>query len=254
MARLFNATTDSLVCGTVTLPLTAGTLMFRFYPTFAQADGVQRAWFGQWNAGFTRAFDCEKLATNALSLGWLGVADTRIAVASASYTMNTNMWNDMVIAWSGAVTTAYLNGVSIGSAGLSTTDLTGRNRTIGNIQGFPLNASSRMADFAVLSQALLLGQVQRYHAGVPANLIVPQAVEMYLPITGTALELTLAFSGARTQATIAGTTRAPDPWMLMQAARRRAVRKVVAASGSGPLIFGGQLLRSALLRGGRLVG
>lgn len=184
MARLFNSTSDKISLNTTSTGAN-GSIGCWFYPTWDQNDSTEHDWYDQRSG--SDAFTFTKHSDNKLYVGWIaGGVDYRVILSTGSYVINQNQWNHICFTWDDTTNASelFLNGSSVGTKStLATTTLTG-TRTIGNQAASVTNASMRIAEFAVWSQALALADVAQMARGASPFLANPRYLIDYLPLVG----------------------------------------------------------------------
>lgn len=156
MSVMFATTSDALHTMGVNIPVSAGTIWFWVKPTWAQTDSADHDFLDLTFTG-TPFLRMEKYLDNHLYCGWNNISDTRVALASGSYTLNQNQWNLFMLDWTNATSTDLFlgNATAIGSnAGASTFTTLGATLTLGNVLSKTVNAACKMAGVGFASKVL----------------------------------------------------------------------------------------------------
>lgn len=188
MARTFDSTTDRITFGTAAMP-TTGSITLWFFPNWVDNDGVSHEWFMAHAAEPSPgSFRLLKFSNGNFFGGWYTAGvDHRVVLAHTSYTVNSGAWNHLALTWNDTsnVTTAYLNGTSIGSFGTLVTFTTTQTLTIGNStaeSGGNLNFDGDIAEFGLYNADLTAGEVTALSKGFAPTLVRPQSLVNYLPL------------------------------------------------------------------------
>lgn len=115
-ALICNETSERYQLLNYTIP-TTGTLSFWVYPTWAQTDSTDHLFMDS-RVDSSNAIQVRKDTGNALRAGWITAGtDHRAAVASGSYTLNQNTWNNITVTWDDTAneTHLWLNGTLVAS-------------------------------------------------------------------------------------------------------------------------------------------
>lgn len=146
-----------------TMPAT-GSVTWWQNPARAHNSGVAEVSFAYGNSSNTLSF--QHFSDNSLYVGFLNGPDYRIILAASAGNYTQNTWQHYAITWtSGGTTTLYRNGVSIGTAGSTTTTLAagGNLRLASYTDVGGTYFSGSLDDFRVYSRALSSGDVNEIY-------------------------------------------------------------------------------------------
>lgn len=210
MARSLTSS-DKISGGTANLA-SAGSASFWVYPTWASTDNSDHVFMDKPTGPASPVFfRMQKYLDNNLYFGFFNNAEYRVVVASGSYTLNQNAWNNFLLAWDNSGSILYLNGSQIGTAGVVTQpNLSGLVETIGNYTfGTTTNLAARLADFSIYNAKLGSSFAAALNRGArAASLGIP--LHGYWPLDGLQSPEP-DFSGNANNGTLTGTALAAGP-------------------------------------------
>jgi|SRR5581483_2911716 len=250
MSRSFTSTSHLIACGTTAIP-TTGSIVFRFYPTWASNDSTAHAFIDQGSG--TSQFSWQKYSDNSYYVGWYTPTTSDKRVITGTYSQTQNDWNTQALTWGSGTTTFYINAVVTGTptTGATIPDLTGGGytRTIGNYQAGGADCRSRMADVAIFNVVLTAAEVSAFHKGIsPLSLRAGTLPTDFWALAGT--QSPEPNSCGATSGTVTGATAA-DHYQYSGAGLTGGIVTGTATADNPQFAGGGLLVHPGLVGGVR---